>query len=181
MSDPFVGEIRVFGFNFAPINWATCSGQIMPLSQYTALFSLLGTTYGGNGQTNFALPNFPGYAPMHWGSGPGLTPRTIGETVGETQVAVITSALPQHVHAIQSANTTAAGQRTGTPGSGVVPGTSTPASAYIATGTPTPTQTFAPNMIGMGPVGGGQAHPNQQPLQYLTFCISLAGIFPLRS
>ena len=96
MSNPFVAEIRIFAGSFAPRGWASCDGQLLPISQNTALFSLLGTNYGGNGQTNFALPNFEGSAPMHWGNGTGLTPRSIGETGGEPNVTLLQSQLPAH-------------------------------------------------------------------------------------
>src|SRR5690606_24085479 len=100
MADPFVAEIRMFGFNFAPIGWALCNGQIMPLSQNTALFSLLGTTYGGNGKSNFALPNLQGSAPMHPGQGPGLTFRDLGEQVGSENVTLTTNEIPAHSHQV---------------------------------------------------------------------------------
>ena len=96
MSNPFVAEIRIVGFNFAPQGWASCDGQLMPLSQNTALFSLLGTTYGGDGKTNFSLPNFQGSAPMMWGQGPGLTLRDLGETGGEQTVSLLQSEIPSH-------------------------------------------------------------------------------------
>src|SRR5215212_9527947 len=98
MSAPFVSEIRMFGFNFAPAGWALCNGQLLPISSNTALFSILGTTYGGNGTTNFGLPNFQGNTPMAWGDGPGLTPRTLGETGGETTVTLLEQELPSHSH-----------------------------------------------------------------------------------
>ena len=98
MASPFVAEIRIFGFNFAPKGWAFCDGQILPLSQNTALFSLLGTTYGGDGKSNFALPNLQGSAPMQQGQGPGLSLRDLGETGGETTVSLLQSEIPSHTH-----------------------------------------------------------------------------------
>jgi len=176
MSDPFLGEIRVFGFNFPPIGWAFCTGQVVSIQQYSALFSLLGTSFGGNGTTNFGLPNFQGIAPMGSGSGSGLSQRFVGETAGSETVTLTTAQLPGHMHSVQTANTTVAAQRTGVPGSTVLPGTSLPAAAYIDTGTPN--AGFAPAMI--GPAGGSQPHPNGQPLLTLNFCIALSGVFPQR-
>src|SRR5580692_7133118 len=103
MSNPYLGEVRIFGFNFAPIGWATCDGQILSISQNTALFSLLGTYYGGNGTSTFALPNLQGRAPMDQGNGAGLTPRVIGETGGETSVTLLLTQLPAHTHTVKSA------------------------------------------------------------------------------
>src|ERR1700751_1606672 len=100
MADPFVAEIRIFPFNFAPVGWATCDGQLMPISQNTALFSLLGTQFGGDGKSNFALPNFEGSAPMGLGNGAGLTPRNIGGTGGESSVTLLLSQMPQHNHTV---------------------------------------------------------------------------------
>ena len=97
MSEPFIGEIRAFGFNFPPRGWATCAGQLLPISQNTALFSILGTYFGGNGTTNFALPNLQGNVPLHVGSGPGLSPRTIGETGGAPQVTLNVNQMPAHI------------------------------------------------------------------------------------
>src|SRR4051812_902324 len=103
MSEPYLGEIRCFGFNFAPRGWAQCNGQLLSIQQNTALFSLLGTSYGGNGQTTFGLPNLQGRIPMHWGSGPGLSPTVIGETLGQTSATLTTSQIPAHAHNIKSA------------------------------------------------------------------------------
>jgi len=177
MSDPFLGEIRAFAFTFAPSGWALCGGQLISLQQNAALYSLLGTSYGGNGTTNFGLPNLQNVSPMHWGAGPGLTPRVLGETLGETAVTVTTQEMPQHTHAIQSANATVAAQWTGVPGAGVFPGNSSQADAYIPTGTPN--QQFSPTMI--GPNIGSQPHDNTQPLQTQYFAIALSGVFPSRS
>src|SRR5579864_8427146 len=100
--DPFVAEIRIFPFNFPPKGWAFCDGQILPISQNTALFSLLGTTYGGDGKTTFGLPNLQGAAPMHWGQGPGLTLHDIGESGGESAVTLLQTEVPQHTHSLQA-------------------------------------------------------------------------------
>src|SRR4030088_340364 len=105
MADPFVAEIRIFPFNFAPTGWALCDGQILPISQNTALFSLLGTAYGGNGTSNFALPNMQGNAPMHPGQGPGLSLRDLGESSGSDTVTLLNTEIPSHSHAIQAKGT----------------------------------------------------------------------------
>src|SRR5215469_7252148 len=102
MSSPFVGEIRMAGFNFAPTGWAQCNGQVLPISQNTALFSLLGTNFGGDGKSNFGLPNMPGRVPLQWGQGPGLSDRIIGEADGEATVTLNTSDVPAHTHALQA-------------------------------------------------------------------------------
>src|ERR1700761_7211355 len=116
MSDPFVGEIRVVPFNFAPTGWALCTGQILPISQYTALFSLLGTQFGGNGTSNFALPNLQGSAPLGQGNGNGLSPRSLGETGGETSVTLLQTQMPAHSHPIGCQNS---GGSSATPGANV--------------------------------------------------------------
>lgn len=171
--DPFLGEIRLFAGSFAPAQWALCNGQLLPISQYSALFSLLGTNYGGNGTTTFALPNFQGITPIHWGQGPGLSQRTIGETDGETAVSLTLQTLAPHTHAAQAAtNPTVA-----TPANGVwssIPGRSAP--TYYASDVPN--TTMAPTIV--GPSGGGQAHNNISPYLALNFIIALQGIFPQR-
>jgi microcystin-dependent protein len=168
MADQFVGEIRVVGFNFAPTGWALCDGQLLPISQNTALFSLLGTTYGGDGRTNFALPNLQGCAAMHFGQGPGLTPRILGETGGAINETLTQAEMPTHNHDLKAASGSAT---TGTPSTG----NSLAAGTVITYGA-------ANNMVPMGEVvGGGQPHNNMQPYQVLNFVIALQGIFPPRS
>src|SRR5882724_11031155 len=103
MSDPFVAEIRIFGFNFAPKGWAFCDGQLLPISQNTALFSLLGTTYGGDGKSNFGLPNFQGNVPVHAGQGAGLSLYDLGETLGSETVTLLQTEMPIHIHTAQTA------------------------------------------------------------------------------
>lgn len=165
---PFVGEIRVVGFNFAPRGWALCNGQLLPISQNTALFSLLGTTYGGDGRSNFALPNLQGRAVMHPGNGPGLTPRYLGENGGTTSETLSQAQMPAHNHALNAASGSAT---TGTPSG----------ANSLAAGTVN-TYGAANNMVPMGEaVGGGQAHNNMQPYEVLNFVIALQGIFPPRS
>ena len=174
MADPFVAEIRIFPFNFAPKGWAFCDGQLLPLSQNTALFSLLGTTYGGNGKSNFALPNMQGNAPMHPGQGPGLSLHDLGETGGSETVSLLESEIPSHAHTMRG---------------------------LIDDGDlklPAPTRSFAKSGGGnayttttsglqamsgstIAPAGGDQPHNNMQPYLTLNFCIALQGVFPPRT
>src|SRR4051812_48220891 len=131
MTDPFVAEIRIFGFNFAPTGWATCDGQLLPISQNTALFSLLGTIYGGDGKSTFALPNLDGSAPMNWGQGKGLTDRVIGETGGEQFLTLISGEMPTHNHFLQANNQV--GNRRPVAGNALA--RSTGANMYLPSGT----------------------------------------------
>ncbi len=174
MSDPFVAEIRIFAGNFAPTGWAFCNGQILPISQNTALFSLLGTTYGGNGTSNFALPNLQGRAPMHWGQGPGLSARDLGETGGQPDVSLIPSELPAHTHAANCDS--AAGSQTSPAGN---------AWGGSARGRPAIYSSSAPD-VAMSPLsvyvaGSSLPHNNMQPYLALNFIIALQGVFPSRS
>lgn len=171
--DPFVAEIRVFPFNFAPKGWAFCDGQLLPLSQNTALFSLLGTTYGGDGKSNFALPNMQGNAPMHPGQGPGLSLHDLGETGGSETVTLLESEIPAHAH------TVAASQADGNTGS--------PAGQLVASGVginmyaPATGATTQLNPSAVAPAGGDQPHNNRQPYLTLNFCIALQGVYPPRT
>lgn len=177
MTDQFVGEIRAVGYNFAPTGWALCNGQLIPISQNTALFSLLGTTYGGDGKSNFALPNLQGMAPVQQGQGPGLSLIDLGETAGETAVTLLQSEIPQHNHTIGVVN-----------GSG---STTSPAGATFAEarvgrvselvyGAPTSNQ-VPMNPLFLAPSGGSQPHNNMPPYLVLNFIIALQGIFPPRN
>ncbi len=171
MADPFVAEIRIVGFNFAPHGWAFCNGQILPLSQNTALFSLLGTTYGGNGKSTFALPNLQGMAPMFWGQGPGLSLRDIGETGGSETVTLLESEIPNHAHTLTAINDI--GDINIPTGNGLA--RSTGASVYNPAGATTP---LGPTAI--SPVGGSFPHNNLQPYLTLNFVIALQGVYPPR-
>src|SRR4051812_16786094 len=169
--DPFVAEIRIFPFNFAPKGWAFCDGQILPLSQNTALFSLLGTTYGGNGQTTFALPNLQGSAPMHPGQGPGLSLHDLGQTGGSETVTLLQSEMPAHTHALQA---NAAPADLQLPGNDRSMARSNGGNAYeTPLGT---TASMAPESL--SPAGGSQPHNNMQPYLTLNFNIALQGVFP---
>jgi len=174
--DPFVAEIRIFPFSFAPKGWAFCDGQILPLSQNTALFSLLGTTYGGDGKSNFALPNLQGSAPMHPGQGPGLSLHDLGETGGSDTVTLLESEIPSHSHALQGSIHNA---NAGTPSPNVAMGHSTPAFMYkTPTGNPQPAAMADSALV---PAGGDQPHNNLMPYLTLNFCIALQGVFPPRT
>lgn len=172
MADPFVAEIRIFPFNFAPKGWATCDGQILPLSQNTALFSLLGTTYGGDGKSNFALPNMQGNAPMHPGQGPGLSLHDLGETGGTQFVTLLESEMPAHSHTLR-ASLDDADLAIPAPTRSLAKAS---ASLYLAAN---PNTQMAPQAL--GPAGGDQPHNNMQPFLTLLFCIALQGVFPPRT
>lgn len=171
MADPFVAEIRIFGFNFAPIGWALCNGQILPISQNTALFSLLGTTYGGNGQTTFALPNMQGNAPMHPGQGPGLSLHDLGETGGSETVTLLQSEIPAHSHnfVCSNADSNAQGPTGNRFGGGI---------GIALYATPGALAQLANEAL--TPAGGDQPHNNMMPYLTLNFCIALQGVFPPR-
>lgn len=177
MSEPFLGEIRMAGFNFAPRGWAFCNGQILSIAQNTALFSLLGTTFGGNGQTTFALPNMQSRMPMHWGQGAGLSSRSIGEQSGTESVTLITNQMPAHNHTLNVAdeegNSFTPGGRI--PAATVVP-PSTNANSYFNGAA---NAAMSPNAVSV--VGGSQPHDNMPPYLCVTFIIALEGIFPSRN
>lgn len=171
MSEPFVAEIKIVGFNFAPRNWAMCDGQIIQIRQNTALFSLLGTTYGGNGESTFALPNLMGRAPMHHGQGPGLSNYVLGETSGSQNVTLLQNQLPAHIHSL-NANSSAA-DRVDPAGAVLAQSGSEP---IYGTGGATTTLSSG----ALAPTGGSQPHNNMQPYLGLLFVISLAGYYPPR-
>jgi len=176
MADPFVGEIRIFGFNFAPTGWALCNGQLMPISQNTALFSLLGTNYGGDGKSTFALPNFQGSGPVHQGQGPGLSERVMGQSGGETAVTLLQSEMPAHTHTVPCNSAT---------GTATDPTGRIPASARLGRQVP---NLYSQNVVSpdaMDPLtassaGGSLPHNNMAPYLVMNFCIALQGIFPAR-
>ena len=173
MADPFVAEIRIFPFNFAPKGWAWCDGQLMPLSQNTALFSLLGTTYGGNGKSNFALPDLQGRAPMHPGQGPGLSLHDLGETGGSETVTLLESEIPAHTHQVRASNQGGDVQEPT-----VNTAVASPSGALPFAGSANPLVMMAPQSL--APAGGDQPHNNMMPYLTCYFCIALQGVFPPR-
>jgi microcystin-dependent protein len=177
MSQPYVGEVRVFAFPFAPRSYTFCNGQLLAISQYEVLYTIIGTTFGGNGTTTFAVPNMSSNSAMHWGNGTGLTPRVIGQTSGAPNVTLTTQQIPNHTHMVLAANTTTAAQQSGTPTSSAYVGPSAPANAYDAVNAPS--INFSPKMIANS--GSSLPHPNVQPVLAMNFCIALFGIFPSRS
>ncbi|MGB8858334.1 MAG: tail fiber protein [Ilumatobacteraceae bacterium] len=165
MADPFLSEIRMFSFGFAPRGWALCDGQLLPINQNQALFSLLGTTYGGNGQTNFALPDLRSRVPIH--IGPGFA---LGQRAGEQVHTLSVAEMPTHAHSLQATTSTSTA---GSPGAAVVLANSTGANLYAS----------AANLVAMDPTsladaGASQPHENRQPFLAITMCIALQGIFP---
>jgi microcystin-dependent protein len=171
MTEPFLGEVQLLSFNFAPRGWALCNGATVAIQQYSTLFSLLGTNYGGNGTSTFQLPNLMSRSPCGQGAGPGLSPRTIGETIGEQTVSLLQSQIPMHTH--QEFMFNGGTGREGTPTANA--GFSPPINTNILAAPPANT-TFSPTMI--QPAGGGQPHPNQQPFLAMTYAIALAGVYP---
>ena len=170
MANPFLGEIRPVGFNFAPNGWALCNGAILPIQQYTALFSLLGVYYGGNGTSNFALPNLQGAVPVGMGQAPGLSPYELGQTGGSPAVALILPEIPDHNHPV-SASTAAATEHS--------PSGFAPAEATREVYANAPTATMALPAVQLN--GGSLPHNNMQPYLTITFIIALAGVYPPRS
>ena len=176
MADPFVAELRIFPFNFAPKGWAFCDGQLLPLSQNTALFSLLGTTYGGDGKSTFALPDLQGNAAMHPGQGPGLSLHDLVETGGVESVTLLVSETPAHAHSV--------GRALNDAGNSITPVNSVWAQAAAGRGAAALYIDGAPtgpvNINSLNVSGGGLPHNNMQPYLTLNFCIALQGVFPAR-
>lgn len=178
MSDVFLGEIRMFGFNFPPRGWAFCMGQIQSIAQNTALFSLLGTTYGGNGTTTFALPDLRGRVPLHFGQGPGQPDYVLGEEAGEEFVGLLTNEMPAHTHQAVALSTADAGDPS-------TDGMWATAPEAMYGGLP-PVNTNgaisgAMSFLALQTTGGGQAHNNMPPYVVVNYCIALQGIFPARN
>jgi microcystin-dependent protein len=174
--DPFVAEIRIFPFNFAPKGWAFCDGQLLPLSQNTALFSLLGTTYGGDGKSTFALPDLQGSSAMHPGQGPGLSLHDLGESSGVESVTLLVSEIPAHAHGV--------GFALGSDGNSTSPAGAVWAQSAAGRGNAALYQNGSPTgpvqLQSLNVAGGGLPHNNMQPYLTLNFCIALQGVFPAR-
>ncbi|HEX4409637.1 MAG TPA: tail fiber protein [Xanthobacteraceae bacterium] len=174
MSNQFVGEIRSFGFNFAPIDWMQCNGQLLPISQYAALFSILGTSFGGNGTTNFGLPNLQGYVPMGWGTSVTGSQWVLGQVDGMPQVSLSLSQMPMHNHRVQAGE---AGTKTATPATNTWLGVSGPANAYVTSGQ----AATALAASAISNAGSGLPHDNMQPYLTINFCVAITGVFPTRN
>ncbi|MGZ8215218.1 MAG: phage tail protein [Methylosarcina sp.] len=176
MSEPFIGEIRMVGFNYAPQGWALCDGQLLSIAQNSALFALLGTTYGGNGQTTFALPDLRGRVPLHPGQGPGLSPYILGQSSGVESVTLTANQMPAHSHAIAAnSNPGEVDSPSGNFAAGIAdPNSGTPLNAFAASAN----ATMNPTVVGAA--GGSQPHTNLQPSLCVNFIIALEGIFPSR-
>ncbi len=175
MSEPFIAEIRIFAGNFAPRGWAFCNGQLLPVSQNTALFSLIGTTYGGDGRSTTALPNLEGRVPMHPGRGPGLTSRRLGQRGGVEEVTLTQAQIPSHSHTMQAV-----------PRSQFAIGNSNDPTGQLLASPQTGNQYVAPGNLGtmadmLQGTGGSQSHNNLQPFIVMNFIIALQGLYPSRS
>jgi microcystin-dependent protein len=171
MSEPFLAEIRIVGFNFAPRGWAFCDGQILPINQNQSLYSLLGTTYGGDGRTSFALPDVRGRVPIHTGQSNGGNNHTLGQKTGEETHTLSEAEIAQHQHPVNGTSNTAS---EATPTNALLPGANS-GKPYNATGTAAMGENTVANM------GGGQAHNNMQPFLAMNYCIALQGLFPSRN
>src|SRR5438128_1037360 len=175
MSDPFVAEIRIVGFNFPPTGWAYCNGQLMPISQNTALFSLLGTFYGGDGKSTFALPDLQGSTPIGQGQGKGLSERFLGETSGSDFITLLTSEMPVHTHNLMGDAVDTGDTRTPSPT--VTMAQTSPGNAYTAATSPLVQMNFQALAIS----GSSSPHNNMQPFLVVTFIIAMQGVYPPRS
>ncbi len=175
MSEPFIAEVRIFAGNFAPRGWAFCNGQLLPISQNTALFSLIGTTYGGDGRTTTALPNMKGRAPMHPGRGPGLTARRLGQRSGVETVTLTEAQMAQHTHTMHGD-----GSSGGPLGGGA--NASYPVNNYLGASVKYQNGiSSTQNMAALTDTGGSQAHNNLQPFLVMNFIIALVGLYPSRA
>ncbi|MBD8890937.1 phage tail protein [Roseibium litorale] len=174
MSEPFIAEIRIFAGNFAPRGWAFCDGQLLPISNNTALFSLIGTTYGGDGRSTTALPNMEGRAPMHPGQGPGLTGRRLGQRLGTEVVTLTEAQMPSHTHSLRASGTRGTQEN---PENTTSLAATFPVAAYSSSDTSSTYMSYET----LSATGGGQSHENEQPYLVLNFIIALVGLYPSRS
>lgn len=176
--EPYLGQIQAFGFNFTPRGWAACEGQLLPISQNSALFSLLGTIYGGDGRTTFALPDLRGRAPLHYGTGPGLSTRAIGQRSGTETNTLTINQMPNHNHVLLGGEE----GNTDDPNGNYIAGKGINTfSTTSGTSTSTPPDPNAVVIKGSNPTGGNQAHNNMQPYIVINYCIALVGVFPSRN
>ena len=175
--NPFLGEIRAFGFNFAPRGLGCINGQLLSISQNTALFAILGTTYGGDGKSNFALPDIEGRVLVHQGSGPGLSTYDLGETAGEDSLVLLQSELPNHVHQAQAV----AAKGTSASPTGTVWAEASAARAPLDAYSDVTTSPLALSPEAVAAAGGNQPHENRPPLLVITYCIATQGVFPARN
>lgn len=171
MAQPYIGEIRMFAGNFAPLNWMFCSGQQLPIAENEVLFQLIGTTYGGDGESSFNLPNLQSRVPIHMGNGPDGINYPLAQMAGTESVTLTTQQIPSHTHPLMASADLATGV---TPGGNVL--AANPSATTFPYGTDIPTTTLNPNSI--TPVGGSQPHDNNQPFLCINYIISLFGIFP---
>ncbi|PRC95006.1 phage tail protein [Solimicrobium silvestre] len=178
MADSFIGEIRIFAGNYAPVDWLFCDGSLLNITEYQTLYALIGTAYGGNGNTTFALPNLNGKLPVGQGSGPNLTPRTIAQTFGVTTVSLTSNQLPSHLHTIQASNNPAT---TITPGPTLALGTIASPSVFYDLGNSVPANQRAFNSQAFSLSGGSTPHENTMPTLSLSYIISTAGMYPSQS
>lgn len=176
MSEPYVGEIRMFGFGRVPTGWFACDGSLYPISQYETLFVLLGTTYGGDGVNTFAVPDLRGRAPVHFGNGPGLSPYVIGQSAGSESVTLVSGQMPQHTHTVVATTLLSTVKQ---PGSTVELGALSGDTMYLTDITGLPPVPQAPAAV--TPAGGNQPHDNLMPTLTVQFCIAWAGIFPTQN
>jgi microcystin-dependent protein len=184
MAQPYLGQIEAFPYSFIPRNWLPCQGQLLPVNQYQALFALLGTTYGGNGTTNFALPDLRGKVAMGQGSGSGLTTRVIGQQLGEVTHTLLTTEMPTHTHLLNALPTTTNNINTPGPTTVLASATSTVGSVTAAMNLYTPQSAggaVALAATALTNSGGSQPHSNMMPYLTLQFCISMSGFFPSRN
>ncbi|MGD8175082.1 phage tail protein [Marinimicrobium sp. ARAG 43.8] len=178
MAEPYIAQIQIWGASFAPQNWAHCDGAMLPIAQFSALFSIISNTFGGDGQTSVGLPNMQGRAPLQWGTAPGLTPRAWGETAGQPEVTLLQSEMPAHTHELVALNDVGNSQQP-QPGGYLARDAFSGQRLRLAGDSLDSPVNMHPNTL--APVGGQQAHENRQPYLAMSFCIALMGQFPSRS
>jgi microcystin-dependent protein len=179
MSQPFIGQIIPVGFNFAPVGWFLCQGQLVPIAEFSVLFNLIGTTYGGDGISTFGIPNLCGRVPLHQGQGQGLSPYPLGQTVGSESITLLASNLPAHTHPFRASGNSATSTTPGTGAALSALGTATAGAGISVYGAGAPSTTLNPRSISQA--GSSQPHENHQPYQVINFIIAWAGVFPSQS